>query len=483
MSLHIKVRISRVGAGIRGEAAMSESGFGPMARAAAWRELPAVPGAWPLAGHAPALLHEPLSFLIRAYRVGPAAALRLGPRPAILVNGAEPVRRILMRDAAAYDKGFQFDQLRILIGDGIGTSVGVKHRRQRRLMHPAFDHAHVAAYTASVAAHAAGQMAGWRAGRTIEAAHAMRVVTMAAVAHAMFGGARAPAGRAGTDPTAQILAALPGMLDGIGRRALLPMPWFERLPTPGNRRFEGARRSLHTLADGVIADHRATVGGAGEPDLLDLMLAARDEDGAGMTDEQVHDEIMTILLAGTETAAGTLSWTVHELSRRPRLQSAVRREIADTVGDGPLDPAALARLALTRRVVSEVLRLYPPGWILGRRPMRAVEIAGVRVPAGTQVLLNFYALHRDPLAFPDPDRFDPDRWLDPGPESARDHYFPFGGGLRGCIGEGFGWVSVLTALVALLGRFAVRPVPGEQVRPVARTTLQPARVPLILEAV
>lgn len=451
----------------------------PSAPVPAVPALPEVPGSRPLLGHAPALLREPLDFLERAYRIGPVALLRLGPKPAVLVNGSEAVRRILVPDAPFYDKGFQFDQLRILIGDGIGTSTGVKHRRQRRLMHPAFDHAHVAAYTGSVAAHTARQMADWRAGQTVEAAHAMRVVTMAAVSHAMFGGARAEES-ADTDPTAQILASLPRMLDGLGRRALLPMPWYERLPTPGNRRFETARRALHTLADRVIADHRAA--GSDEPDLLDLILAARDEEGTGMTDAQVHDEIMTVLLAGTETAAGTLAWTVHELSRRPGLQEEVRREIAGVAAAGALDTGALSGLPLTRRVVSEVLRLYPPGWIIGRRPTREVEIAGVPVAAGTQVLLNFYALHRDPVAFPDPGRFDPDRWLDPDPETLRGYYFPFGTGLRGCIGEGFGWVSVLTALIALFGRFAVRPVPGAVVRPVARTTLQPARVPLILEA-
>jgi cytochrome P450 len=444
---------------------------------------PAVPGAWPLVGHAPVLLRAPLDFLTSAYEVAPVAAVRLGPRSAILVNGAEPIRRILVQDAAAFDKGFQFDQLRLLIGDGIGTSTGVKHRRQRRLMHPAFDHAHVAGYTGAVAACAVREVDRWRAGQQIEAAAAMRVLTMTAVSRAMFGEV-STSDSAGIDPADEILRYLPLMLGGIGRRALLPMPWLERLPTSGNRRFDSARLRLHTLADRVIAEHRV-LGAAdpGQPDLLDLMLAAVDEDGTGMSDAQVHDEIMTVLLAGTETAAGTLAWTVHVLSERPDLQREVHREIAEVVGSAAPDAAALTRLALTRRVVSEVLRMYPPGWILGRRPVRDIEIGGVGVSAGTQVLLNFYGLHRDPRAFPDPGRFDPDRWLDPDPELLRDHYFPFGTGPRGCIGEGFAWVSVLSALVALLGRFSVRPVPGEAVRPVARTTLQPARVPLILGSV
>jgi cytochrome P450 len=215
--------------------------------------------------------------------------------------------------------------------------------------------------------------------------------------------------------------------------------------------------------------------------LVSTLLAAVDEDGSGMTDEQAHDEIMTVLLAGTETSAGTLAWTLHALSRDPGLQHAVQQE-ADTVLGGRLPTAAdLGSLTVIRRVVSEVLRLHPAGWILGRRPVEDVEIAGVPVRAGTQVLLNFYGLHRDPRAYPDPDRFDPDRWLDPDPEVLRGHYLPFGLGPHACIGEGFAWSQILTTASVIASRYTLRPVPGSVVKPVARTTLHPGVVPLVLE--
>ncbi len=200
-----------------------------------------------------------------------------------------------------------------------------------------------------------------------------------------------------------------------------------------------------------------------------------------MSDAQAHDEIMTILLAGTETSAGTLAWTLHELAADPALQHAVQQE-ADRVLSGRVPTAAdLGSLPLARRVVREVLRLHPPSWILGRRPLRDVEIAGSPVPAGTQVLLNFYGLHRDPAAYPDPDRFDPDRWLDPDPEVLRGYYLPFGLGPHVCVGEGFAWSLILTTIAVIASRYTVRPVPGGVVKPIARTTLHPGVLRLALE--
>lgn len=439
----------------------------------------AMPGALPLLGHAGALLRDPLGFLERAYPLGEAVVIRLGPKPALLVNGSEPLRRILTGDAGLYDKGLQFEQLRVLIGDGVGTSSGAKHRRQRRLMRPAFDHGHVEGYVETMARSAAQAADAWRvADRTeVDAAQEMRLLTMSVITRVL----RGTQDWQGTDAAAvrEVLATLPVLLGGIGRRALLPVALLNNAPTPGNRRFRHAQTGVHAMADRMIAEHRARR--VPDDGLLGTLLAAVDEDGSTMTDAQAHDEIMTVLLAATETSAGTLAWLLHVLSRDPVLQRAVQQE-ADTVLDGRLPTAAdLGSLALTRRVVSEVLRLYPPGWVLGRRPVEPVEIAGVAVPAGTQVLLNFYGLHRDPRAYPEPGRFDPDRWLDPDPELLRGNYLPFGLGPHACIGEEFAWCLLLTATAVFASRFTVRPVAGSVVRPVARTTLHPGSVPLVPE--
>lgn len=421
------------------------------------------------------------------YPLGDVVSLRLGPKPACLVNGAEPLRQILVSDAACYDKGFQFDQLRVLIGDGVGTSGGAKHRRQRRLMRPAFDHEHVEGYVALMACCAAQIVADWRATPQIDAGHQMRRLAMTAIARAMFEAVDDVGSQSESAAVREVLASLPILLGGVGRRALLPLAVLNKAPTPGNRRFDRACVGLHAMADRMIADHRSRQASASghenaeTPSLLSTLLAAVDEDGGGMTDEQAHDEIMTVLLAGTETSAGTLAWTLHVLSRDPDLQRAVQQE-ADTVLGGRTPTAAdINSLPLTRRVVCEVLRYYPPSWILGRRPIEDVQIAGIPVAAGTQVLLNFYGLHHDPAVYADPGRFDPDRWLKPDAEVLRGHYLPFGLGPHACVGEGFAWSLILTTISTIASKFTVKPVPGSVVKPVARTTLHPGVVPLMLE--
>lgn len=450
-----------------------------------------MPGAWPLLGHAGALLRNPLGFLERVYGLGDVVVLRLGPKPAYLVNASEPFRWVLVGGAPNFDKGFQIDKLRALIGDGIGTSVGTKHRRQRRLMRPAFDHSHVEGYV-GIMAHCASQAADeWRGGGTFDAGREMRVLAMTTIIRAVLGMQERPgtAGGMQSDLARQreVIAALSVVLAGVGRRAILPLKLLDHAPTPGNRRFQRAHDTLHALVRQMVADHRAAQrergggAGAGNAGLLETLLSAVDEDGTGMTDQQVHDEVMTVLLAGSETSAGTLAWLLHILSRDLDLQRAVQQEV-DSVLQGRVPQAAdLESLPLTRRVVSETLRLYPASWLLGRRALQDIEIAGVPIPARAQVLLNFYALHRDPRAYPDPDRFDPDRWLDPDPEVLRAYYLPFGMGPHVCVGEGFAWSLIMTTLGVIMSHYTVKAVPGSVVRPVARTTLHPGVVPLTIE--
>jgi cytochrome P450 len=453
---------------------------------------PALPGAWPLLGHAPALLRDPLRVLGTAGRLGPVAVARLGPARAYLVNEPALIRTILVPDAADYDKGFQFDTLRALIGDGVGTSAGAKHRRHRRLLLPAFDHAAVERYTADMARQTRGFLESrWdRAadtGRAVDAAAELRMLAMRLIAHSMSGSEVA---------ADRVMLELPRMLAGIGRRALLPIAALDRLPTRGNRRFTRSLDTVHAVADGMIAARRAAAREAvASPDggparcgpetetLLGTLLAAVDEDGEGLTDEEAHDEIMTLLLAGTETTAGVLAWTLHVLARDPVLQEQVRREALGATGGRPSTEVRPGAPALTERVLKEVLRLYPPGWILGRRTLMDKRIGGVEVPARSQVLLNFYGLHRNPAAFPEPDRFDPDRWIEPDPALVAAYYIPFGNGPHGCLGQGYAWAEFLSTVRAVLARYRLSPVPGSTVRPVARTTLHPDSVPLLLTRV
>ena len=447
---------------------------------------PPLPGAWPLLGHAPALLRDPLALLTRAGQAAPLALVRLGPVPAYVVTGPDLIRQVLVTDAAQYDKGFQFDALRRLIGDGVGTSRGAKHRRNKRMLRPTFDRtatrAHAVDMTPQIErfldaqwdpAPASRGHAAPDGARTVDAAVDMRVLSMRLITRSMSGSEFA---------ADEVMRALPGLLSGIGRRALLPIRALDLVPTPGNRRFDRSLRQVHAVADDMVARERARAAqggsGPGSASVLAALLAAVDEEGAGMTDAQAHDEIMTLLLAGTETTAGVMAWCLHVLARDSGLQQRLRLEIADVTGGERLEPADMRRLELAERVVKEVLRLYPPGWLVGRRAVDDTRLGATRIPAGSQVLVNFYALQREPGAFPDPDAFDPDRWKSADMAAIGPYYLPFGSGPRVCLGESYGMAEIFSTLCAILARYRIEPVPGAVVRPVARTTLHPDTVPL-----
>ena len=453
-------------------------------------DIPAPPlrGAWPLLGHAPALLRDPLALLAEAGRTGPLTVVRLGPVAAYVVTGPDLVRQVLVTDAARYDKGFQFDALRRLIGDGVGTSRGAKHRRNKRMLRPAFDRTSSRVHARNMTPQIEGFLdAQWDPaadpdGRTapdgrpvIDAAVDLRVLSMRLITNSMSGSELA---------ADEVMRALPGLLSGIGRRALLPVRALDLVPTPGNRRFDRSLRRVHAVADDMVARERERAAhgdaAAGGGSSLAAWLAAVDEDGTGMTDEQAHDEIMTLLLAGTETTAGVMAWCLYVLARDSELQQRVRLEIADVTGGKRLEPADMRRLELAERVVKEVLRLYPPGWLIGRRAMEETRLGNTRIPAGSQVLVNFYALQRDPAAFHDPDAFDPDRWKSLDQAAVAPYYLPFGSGPRVCLGEMYGMAEIFCVLCAILARYRLEPVPGTTVRPVARTTLHPDTVPLRL---
>jgi pentalenene oxygenase len=214
-----------------------------------------------------------------------------------------------------------------------------------------------------------------------------------------------------------------------------------------------------------------------------MMLTARDEEtGDGLSNEQVRDEVLTMLAAGTQTTATTIAWALHIMSVRNDIQDRAYAEIREVLGDRALVFEDLERLDYLRRLLTETLRLYPPAWLLSRRATVEVTLGGHVLPAGASILFSPYSLHRDPSVFPDPELFDPERWL---PERAKEvprpAFIPFGAGNRQCLGEGFAWVEATVVLSIILRRWRIRPVAGQTIRKVALATLVPSRLPLILE--
>jgi cytochrome P450 len=246
-------------------------------------------------------------------------------------------------------------------------------------------------------------------------------------------------------------------------------------PIPGLVRFRRARSRLDKVVQRMIADHRAD--GVDRGDLLSMLLASRDEesDHSGMTDEQLRDEVLTIFLAGYETVANALTWTWYLLSQNPQAEACLRAEIDAVLGSGRLPTLAdLPRLRYTEMVFAESMRLYPPAWAMGRQSTADVELGPYRFPAGTYFFFSQYIIQRSPEYFPDPLRFDPERFL-PEQKAKRPRfaYFPFGAGSRQCIGEAFAWMEGVLMVATIAQQWRLRFVPGQTVDVQPKITLRP----------
>jgi cytochrome P450 len=435
-----------------------------------------LPRPLPLLGHALYLLRDPWRFLAQARPLADVVRIRLGPRAAYVVNHPDLVRRVLVTDAREYTKGVQFDKLRPVLGNGLVTAAGEEHLIHRRLIQPAFHHGRISGYARTMRDLAVATVGGWRDAEAVQLDTELARLTLTVVATTMF------STELGAEAVAEVVRSMPAVLSGITKRALAPTQLLERLPTPGNRRFDRANASLRAVVDRIIAEYRGT--GVDHGDMVSMLLLARDDvTGTGLSDRQVRDEVITMLLAGTETTANVLAWACHVLSQRPDLQARVQSEVDEVLGAGELTLADLGRLTVTRAVISETLRMYPPAWLITRRTREAVELGGVALPAGASVLLSPYALHRDPTRYAEPDRFDPDRWsTERAGELYRPAFIPFGAGTRQCIGEAFAWTEAVIILATIAQQWQLRAVPGVPVRMLPSATLAVSALPMTVRA-
>src|SRR6266536_2086403 len=432
-----------------------------------------LPRPLPLLGHALHLLRDPLAFFTAARPLGDVVEIRVGPRPAYVVNDPDLIRRILVSDAKKYRKGVQFDKLRPTLGNGLVTATGEEHLKHRRLVQPAFHRTRIAGYATIMRELALEESASWRDGEQIALDDELTELALKIVGKTLF------STELGSEVVDEVMRSMPIVLNGITKRALAPTQLLEKLPTPENRRFNAANRRLRGMVDRMIAEYRQT--GVDHGDMVSMLLLARDEEtGEGLGDEQVRDEVVTMLLAGTETTSTTLSWTFHVLGQRPDLAARLYEEVDEVVGDGPLGFEQIGQLGYTRRLVTETLRTYPAAWLLSRRTTEPVTLGGFALPAGTDVMFSPYTLHRDPEFYADPDIFDPDRWL---PERAADiprpAFIPFGAGNRQCIGEGFAWTEAIIMLATIARRWRMRAVPGVAVGMKPAATLRPTQLPMV----
>ncbi len=416
-----------------------------------------------------------LGFLTRCAReYGDVTRLRFVNVPVYLLNHPDHIEYVLVRNNRNFIKS-RGERISLgFLGQGLLTSEGSFWRRQRRLAQPAFHRERVAAY-GEVMVESAERMADtWRDGKARDIHRDMMRLTLEIVAKTLFG---VPLQPAEFEEIGGALAIIAERFTGRGG-VFFQVP--ERVPTPGNLRFRQALRTLDALIYGIIrgrcangeADGKESGGG---DDLLSMLLAARDEEtGEGMGDKQLRDEVMTILLAGHETTANALSWTWRLLARHPEIEDRLHEELEEVLAGRPPAIGDLSRLRYTDAIVKESLRLYPPAWAFGREAVGDCEIGGYYVPAGTQLIMSQWVMHRDPRYYEDPLEFRPERWLDSSTSMLpRYTYFPFGGGPRLCIGQSFAKMEAVLLLATIARSFRLRTAPGERVTPRPSITLRP----------
>jgi cytochrome P450 len=407
-----------------------------------------------------------LSRLAREY--GDVARFRLGPETLFLLGHPDLIRDVLVTNQRNFRKGRGLERAKLLLGDGLLTSEGDFHLRQRRLVQPAFHRQRIAAYGGVMAEYAVRRSARWRDGETLDVHQEMMALTLAIVGKTLFDAdVEAEAGAIGE--------ALSIAFETFNVAFYLPMgELLQRLPIPSTLRFRRARARLDETVYRIIAERRAS--GADRGDLLSMLLLSQDTEGDGgrMSDVQLRDEAMTIFLAGHETTANALTWSWYLLSRHPEAERRMHEEIDRVIGSRTAGAEDLPELPYTRMVLAESMRLYPPAWIIGRRAIEPYEAGGYRIPARALVLACQYLVHRDPRWFPDPERFDPERWTpERQAERPRFSYFPFGGGTRICIGEQFAWMEGVLLLASIAQRWRPRLEPGHPVELQPIITLRP----------
>ena len=420
----------------------------------------------PIIGNLRPFRANALAFLIKVARdYGDLVYFRVVKQHLYLVSHPDWVREILVANQNNFIKSRALQRAKILLGEGLLTSEGEHHLRQRRLVQPAFHRERLAGYAAAMSESAVRWRDRLQAG-ALDISKEMPQLTLAVVAKTLFSAdVESEAGEIG--------AAMTSILE-MFRVLLMPFSeYFDKLPLPMIRRFEKARARLDATIYGLIAERRKS--GADTGDLLSMLLLAQDEEknSGGMTDEQVRDEALTLFLAGHETTANALTWTWYLLSQHPEVERRLHQEIDAVLSDRPPELTDLPELRYAEMVLSEALRLYPPAWAIGRKALGAFRLGNFEIPAGSICIISPFVVQRDPRWFADPERFDPERWrMEVRDSRPKFSYFPFGGGARVCIGERFAWMEGVILMAAIAQKWRFRLDAGQHVEPLPLVTLR-----------
>jgi len=424
---------------------------------------------------------NPILLFEHLRRYGRAAHYRIVFSDVVLFNDPADIREVLIDKAASFGKDRTQKRMKILLGDGLITSDGEKHKRGRRIAAPAFHRQRIQHYAGQIVDLADGLSRQWEPGAPLDIAAEMMRLALQITARTLFDTAVTAEIQVISDQV-NIIMDLYNYLVALPRAELL-LDW----PLPRMRRFRRAKARLDDVVDGMIQarmeEGRRTEGsGSGgleqRGDLLSMLLTARDDhadgDGLKLTAGELRDQVLTLFLAGYETVANALAWTWMLLGQNPAAEMRLHEELDAVLGGRLPTLEDLPRLEYTAMVLAESMRLYPPAWAMGREALEDVAIGPYRLRKGTMVLFSQYMVHRDPRWYPHPERFWPERFTAEA-KAARPRfaYFPFGGGGRQCIGESFAWMEATLALATIAQRWRLALVPGQTIKPQPKITLRP----------
>ena len=387
--------------------------------------------------------------------------------PICQLTHPDHIEAVLVRNAANFSKSRDYGALKFILGNGLLTNEGGSWQKQRQLIQPAFRHQNIAAYAEIMADSTEKHLSHWKDGERRLVHHEMGELTLDIVAKSLFG---VKAVRDARGIGEEIAAVMERFLTQAALTFLLP----DRFPIPKSPRLLRSKKRLDNVVLSIIRERRASKAAAN--DLLQRLLDAQDEAGTHMDDDQLRDEIMTLFLAGHETTANALTWTWYLLAQNPEVEQALAAELEKVLGGRAPALADLPRLPYVEMVLKESMRLYPPAWGIGRRAIEGFELGGFRIPAGTNVFIMQWLTHRDARFFPEPERFDPERWRDDPVRKGkipRFAYFPFGGGPRVCIGAGFAMMEATLLLATIAQRYRFTLAADAKVTPLFSVTLRP----------
>jgi cytochrome P450 len=431
--------------------------------------LPPGPRGLPILGVSLELLRDVLGLLRRVAReYGDVVRIPVLKGDRILLNHPDLIEQLLViQQTKFYKSTISKEATQRLLGQGLLISEGDFWRRQRRLAQPAFHRARINEYAATMVEIAQRHARDWRSGETRDMAHEMTATTLDIAVRTLFG------------------TTLPGEAEQVGRamtflmryslgRARSPVNVPASWPTPRNRRANREYEFLDSLVYRIISERQAQGNSVRHTDLLALLMSTMDEDGSQMTSRQLRDETMTLFLAGHETTALTLSWAWYLLSQNPAAEARLHEELSGVLGGLAPEAADLERLPYLQAIVNEVLRLYPPAYVLARTSVAPSSFGGYDFPIGSTILISQYVMHRDSRFYDNPDAFRPERWLDGlAARLPAGAYFPFGDGPRRCIGQGFALLESALVIAIIAQKFRFRLVPGHPVVPEPLVTLRP----------